>query len=67
MSQRHLYPESNLTDGIHDPAQSWNSLCVGAFTEKTYIDTAEYPEFWPETIRALIVHSAEWTNAMLSR
>jgi hypothetical protein len=25
---------------------------------------AEYPNFWPETIRALIVHSAEWTEPM---
>ncbi len=25
---------------------------------------AEYPEYWPETIRALIVHSAEWTRTM---
>jgi hypothetical protein len=25
---------------------------------------AEYPDLWPETIRALIVHSAEWTGAM---
>jgi len=25
---------------------------------------AEYPELWPETIRALIVHSAGWTDAM---
>lgn len=25
---------------------------------------AEYPQLWPETIRALIVHSAEWTGAM---
>ncbi|RFF29404.1 S8 family peptidase [Wenzhouxiangella sediminis] len=24
----------------------------------------EYPDLWPETIRALIVHSAEWTSAM---
>ncbi len=24
----------------------------------------EYPELWPECIRALIVHSADWTNAM---
>ena len=23
-----------------------------------------YPDFWPETIRALIVHSANWTEAM---
>lgn len=25
---------------------------------------AEYPTIWPETVRALIVHSAEWTPAM---
>lgn len=25
---------------------------------------ATYPEYWPETVRALIVHSAEWTPAM---
>lgn len=25
---------------------------------------AEHPNFWPETIRALVIHSAEWTAAM---
>lgn len=25
---------------------------------------AAYPDLWPETIRALIVHSAQWTDAM---
>jgi hypothetical protein len=28
---------------------------------------SRYREFWPETIRALIVHSASWTEAMLER
>jgi subtilisin family serine protease len=27
---------------------------------------AEYPNYWPETIRGLIVHSAEWTPQMLA-
>lgn len=26
-----------------------------------------YPEYWPETVRALIVHSASWTDAMIER
>lgn len=26
---------------------------------------ADHPEYWPETIRGLIVHSAEWTQPML--
>lgn len=28
---------------------------------------AEYPSFWPETIRGLLVHSAEWTPRMLAQ
>lgn len=28
---------------------------------------AEYPDFWPESIRALLVHSAEWTPKMRER
>ncbi len=28
---------------------------------------AAYPQFWPETIRALIVHSAEWTPWMVQQ
>ena len=149
-----LYPESNDTDGIHDPGQAWNALTVGAYTdlveitepgvvdheaiapegalspfsttsltwqdrwplkpdvvleggnvaqsplgpcqmdslsllttfhkpnERPFTTTcatsaamaqaarlaalvmAEYRELWPETTRGLIVHSAEWTEAM---
>lgn len=25
---------------------------------------SEYPDLWPETVRALIIHSAEWTDRM---
>ena len=28
---------------------------------------AEYPKLWPETIRGLMIHSAEWTDAMLDK
>jgi hypothetical protein len=27
---------------------------------------ATYPEYWPETVRALLVHAAEWTSVMRS-
>ena len=27
--------------------------------------SAEFPDYWPETIRALLVHSAQWTPAMM--
>lgn len=148
------YPDSNKKDGIHDPAQAWNALTVGAMTHLINITESDtqhyqsvapsgglspfsttsqtwqshwplkpdvvfeggnaakdglgaawmpslsllttnsdvsdrlftttnatsaasaaaarmaaqlmshYPEFWPETIRGLMVHSAEWTSAM---
>lgn len=149
------YPDSNMTNEVHDPGQAWNALTVGAYTEKvritdltlrgyqpvapfgglspfsttsldwqrkwpikpevlfeggnvatgpndsiiasddlallsTYHNPAvaqfapfsmtsaataqaswmaakiqrEYPNAWPETVRALIVHSATWTDAM---
>ncbi len=29
--------------------------------------SAAHPEYWPETIRALIIHSAEWTAVMKDR
>ena len=149
-------PESLREDSVHDPAQSWNAITVGAFTELTEItdstlngyspvakkgelspfsttsltwennkwpikpdvvfeggniamDTGnfatecndlslvsthykpseellypfnmtsaataqaanfaaqiqvQYPDYWPETIRALMIHSAEWSEAL---
>lgn len=148
------YPDSNETDSVHDPAQAWNAITVGAYTELVRITDSEssgytpiapqgglspfsttsstwgkhwpikpdivseggnaakdslsavwmpslslltthhlpadslftttnatsaanaltsrlaaqvmaaYPKLWPETVRALIVHSAEWTSEM---
>lgn len=33
------YPESNLNSSTESPAQSWNAICVGAYTEKVFSDT----------------------------
>lgn len=32
------FPDGNLTDGIHDPGQSWNALTIGAYTNKGQIN-----------------------------
>ena len=152
---RESYPNAQITDSVHDPAQAWNALTVGAYTDLTDIHDAsldgyeplasqgelspfstsssvwedkwpikpeivmeggnavydgsgpaltcedlsllstwwkpseshfhpfhatsaataqaawfaaqlqyEYPNIWPETIRALMVHSASWTDAL---
>jgi hypothetical protein len=39
------YPADNLTNEVHDPAQSWNALTVGAFTEKTQIVDATLEDY----------------------
>jgi hypothetical protein len=44
---RRYYPDSNMTDSIHDPAQAWNALTVGGYTEKTTIDAAAWPNWTP--------------------
>jgi hypothetical protein len=46
-AQRHLYPDSNMTDGIHDPAQAWNAVTVGGFTNKVQLDAAQFPGWTP--------------------
>jgi len=32
-SQIANYPDSQISDSVHDPAQAWNALTVGAFTQ----------------------------------
>lgn len=39
------YPNSNFTDGIHDPGQSWNALTIGAYTDKDLINPKQHPGF----------------------
>ncbi len=40
------YPDSNITKAVHDPAQAWNALTVGAFTEKVTIEDDELREIY---------------------
>ena len=45
------YPTSNDTDGVHDPAQAWNALTVGACTDLVRItepDAGGYSSIAPE-------------------
>ncbi|HEY9422612.1 MAG TPA: S8 family peptidase, partial [Thermoanaerobaculia bacterium] len=159
VGEGYVYQDSNQTDCLEDPAQAWNAVTIGAYTEKVTIHEddyrgwepvapsgdmspcnttsmtwlrewpnkpdlvleggnwardpqegildrpeslsllttklrrgsrligysgetsaataqgarlgalvlVDYPELWPETIRALLVHSARWTPAMQSR
>ncbi|MDD4195406.1 MAG: S8 family peptidase [Syntrophorhabdaceae bacterium] len=41
------YPESNLTNEVHDPGQAWNALTVGAYTEKVRITHPTLRDYEP--------------------
>lgn len=44
---------------------SWaTSAATAQVARMAALVSAEYPDLWPETVRALIVHSAEWTRTM---
>jgi hypothetical protein len=43
LQNRTNYPADNETASVQDPAQAWNALTVGAYTDMTTFDQAEYP------------------------
>ena len=44
---RHNYPDYNHVHGLQDPAQSWNAVSVGAYTEKALIQSPDYDDWQP--------------------
>jgi Subtilase family len=44
------YP-SNMSDSIYDPAQAWNALTVGGYTDKIAIDGVKWPGWEPLAAR----------------
>lgn len=41
VGEGYTYPDSNQTDCVQDPAQAWNAVTVGAYTEKSLIQEAD--------------------------
>lgn len=63
-------PDVCLLSTHYQPAQrsfalSWATSAATALAARMAATiSAEYPELWPESVRALVVHSAEWTAQM---
>ncbi|WP_163381632.1 S8 family peptidase [Cyclobacterium sp. SYSU L10401] len=57
--------DKNFSTRLFRPFGGTSSAVAFASKMAAEIQSA-YPRFWPETIRALMVHSAEWTPQMLS-
>ncbi len=41
------YPKNNITNAVHDPAQSWNALTVGAYTKRVSITDEKLKGYTP--------------------
>lgn len=39
------YPDSNYVTTIENPAQSWNSVVIGAYTEKTQVNDENFKDY----------------------
>ncbi|MDX9881485.1 MAG: S8 family peptidase [Prolixibacteraceae bacterium] len=65
------YPKENLLLSIQSPAQAWNALTVGAYTEKVritdpnyqeYTPLAQHGELSPHSTTSLIWDTKRWPN-----
>lgn len=55
------------TDAKHDLAigsANATSAATAQAARLAALAQAQYPDYWPETLRALLVHAAEWTPVM---
>jgi hypothetical protein len=62
-----LLTTSGRTTGQLFETNRDTSAACALVSRQAAILMSEYPEYWPETIRALLVHSAEWTPRMWER
>ncbi len=60
---RHEYPSRNHLHGVEDPAQSWNAVSVGAYTEKTTIHSNKYAG-WNPVANAGLLSPASRTSVV---
>jgi hypothetical protein len=63
------YPDFNLTSQVKDPAQSWNAISVGAYTNKCVINDSNYREINPIApdggLSPYSTTSVLWTNGLV--
>lgn len=61
------YPASLTTNQIHDPAQAWNAITVGAYTNKVLITEADAQDYKPIAdaggLSPYTTTSGEWNQA----
>lgn len=57
---------TDLNDDFALGSANATSAATAQAARLAVLAKATYPEYWPETVRALITHAAEWTTVMRS-
>ena len=58
-----LTTSGRTTGQLFEVSRDTSAACALVSRQAAIIMT-EYPKYWPETVRGLLVHSAKWTRAM---
>lgn len=61
LTTHYRFNERSLTITGDTSAASAQAARMAGFLQR------QYPEFWPETVRALLIHSARWSDRMVRR
>jgi hypothetical protein len=61
-----LTTSGRATGQLFETTRDTSAACA-LVSRQAAILMAEYPDYWSETIRGLLVHAAEWTPRMLAR
>lgn len=61
-----LTTSGNAAEQLFDTSADTSAACA-LVSRQAAILMSEYPDYWPETIRGLLIHSAEWTPRMYER
>lgn len=61
-----LTTSGNTTGQLFEVSADTSAACA-LVSRQAAILMAEYPDYWPETIRGLLVHSATWSQQMWER
>ncbi|MDB6140622.1 MAG: in-like serine protease, partial [Verrucomicrobiaceae bacterium] len=58
-----LSTHAKIQDRLFTPFRATSAATAQAARMAAMVQ-AKYPSYWPETVRALMIHSAEWTSEM---
>ena len=67
LENQHEYPDRNQVEGVEDPAQAWNALTVGAYTDRIMIRQSDYDGWQPIALPGQLSPASRTSNVWADR